>query len=435
MNPAGAALYLDFDNVFSGLLQLDPRVALQFAEDPGRWVARLKDSLLADRPRRWLVLRCYMNPAGSLPDPHPGGGRLYFSRFRPFLTRAGFEVIDCPRITATKNGADIRMVIDVLDSLDGRTRYEEYVIASGDSDMTPLLIRLRAADRRTTVISAAEAAEGYGVVADLFVDGEDILDLLQDSPQPTPGEAEIETLEIVTAPGLPPSFRELVTRRYEVSSGPLHLATLGQELRTLHGDTIDRTSWFGHRSCGKALASLGLPNARIEGTYLWDASRHAAPAADAASGTVDSAHSTPTPPENPTQPAAPVLPAAVGRLTTLLKLPRLPRDAWPAIYATLAEYACTHEFGLTEATRWSRDALAERGAPVSRTAIGFVVRAAMFGGCPLNSDPPPDAGRLAEATVRNVLSRAATAAYELTESEIGEVRSWLGHPQLVDQTT
>ncbi|MDQ7992520.1 MAG: NYN domain-containing protein [Propionicimonas sp.] len=423
MTPAGAALYLDFDNVFSGLLELDPKVARQFAEDPGWWVARLKHSLLADRARRWLVLRCYMNPAGSLPDPLQGGSRLFFSRFRPFFTRAGFDVIDCPRITATKNGADIRMVIDVLDSLGGTTRYDEYVIASGDSDMTPLLIRLRAADRRTTVLSAAEAAEGYGVVADLFVDGEDILELLQVEPRPADGRAEPPAGE-AEAPDVPAEFRELVTRRYDSSSGPVPLAALGQELRAALGPGIDATNWFGHRSCRRAISSLGLPNAHLDGQFLWDPSRHPAPvpAADGPSPAAP-AGSGPSVPQQ-----APGLPAAVARLTTLLKLPRLPRDAWPAIYHTLAEYARTHEFGLTEATRWSRDALSERGTPVSRTAVGFVIRAAMFGGCPLTSDPAPDADALARATVGNVLSRAATAAYELTDTEVVEVRSWLGDP-------
>lgn len=36
-----AALYLDFDNVFGGLLKLDPDVAIQFAENPGSWLTRL----------------------------------------------------------------------------------------------------------------------------------------------------------------------------------------------------------------------------------------------------------------------------------------------------------------------------------------------------------------------------------------------------------
>ncbi|MCX4388186.1 hypothetical protein OG777_14775 [Micromonospora peucetia] len=79
-----AALYLDFDNVFSGLYKLDPDVAVHFAEDPGGWLHRLATTATTDGKRRWLVLRCYLNPAGwvyrtDLGEEQP---RLYFSKFR-----------------------------------------------------------------------------------------------------------------------------------------------------------------------------------------------------------------------------------------------------------------------------------------------------------------------------------------------------------------
>jgi uncharacterized LabA/DUF88 family protein len=38
-------------------------------------------------------------------------------------------------------------------------RYDEFVIASADSDFTPLLQRLRAADRRTTLLATFDAVE------------------------------------------------------------------------------------------------------------------------------------------------------------------------------------------------------------------------------------------------------------------------------------
>ena len=124
-----AALYLDFDNVFTGLRQLDPGAAIRFAEEPGAWLERLASSATVARPRRWLILRCYMNPAGFVSDGP--GQRIYFSRFRPFFTGAGFDVIDCPRLTHTKNAADIRLVLDAVDALRAEVTYEEYVIASG----------------------------------------------------------------------------------------------------------------------------------------------------------------------------------------------------------------------------------------------------------------------------------------------------------------
>lgn len=340
MDSVSSALYLDFDNVFSGLLDLDPDVAIQFADDPGRWLSRLTDTLLVDGRRRWLVRRCYMNPAGWVPHPNPQAGmpKLFFSRFRPAFTRAGFEVVDCPRLSSTKNGADIRMVLDVLDSLNGSMSYEEYVIASGDSDMTPLLVRLRAVDRRTTVISSFEAAAGYGAVADRFVAGSQILELVQDAPAEANPEDE-----------LPP----------------------------------EQALSVGSQSAPDATGPVG----------------------ESAS-----------------------LPASMARVTTLLNLPRLRKEIWPAVYAILAEYSATHEFNLTEATKWSRDQLVERGTVASRGAVAFVCHATAHGGCPLYRQPSPTSDDIASATVDNVLRRADEAGLDLSETELNEIRLWMNYP-------
>ncbi|MGC3993236.1 MAG: NYN domain-containing protein [Propionicimonas sp.] len=114
MSHVPAALYLDFDNVFTELRKHDPTAALGFAEQPDVWLERL--SVLPEgRRRRWLVLRCYLNPAGW-PQTVDGAPQT-FGRYRRAFVRAGFEVIDCPRLAGTKNAADIRMALDVLDSL------------------------------------------------------------------------------------------------------------------------------------------------------------------------------------------------------------------------------------------------------------------------------------------------------------------------------
>jgi uncharacterized LabA/DUF88 family protein len=181
MEHVRAALYLDFDNVFSGLFKLDPDVAIQFADHPGVWLRRLASTArIGVAPRRFLVLRCYLNPSGWVPHRDASGepARLYFSRFRPSFVRAGFEVIDCPRYSATKNGADIRIVVDAVDALAADTAYEEFVVASGDSDMTPLLQRLRRSDRRTMIVSPADAAEAYTSIADQVIDSQNLLALV-----------------------------------------------------------------------------------------------------------------------------------------------------------------------------------------------------------------------------------------------------------------
>ena len=250
MSHVRAALYLDFDNVFSGLFKLDPEVAIQFATDPGAWLGRLSTTALAtETPRRWLILRCYLNPAGSVSSRDAAGDpvRVYFSRFRPSFVRAGFEVIDCPRYNATKNGADIRLVIDAVDALTADTVYEEFVIASGDSDMTPLLQRLRRSDRHTVIVSPADAAEAYTSIADQVLDSQYLMALVQgeqadldDDEEDVDGAIDVGfgNGDVADADATPvdqgeayESFRSIVSAAYNDASEPLNKATLGHLLR------------------------------------------------------------------------------------------------------------------------------------------------------------------------------------------------------------
>jgi uncharacterized LabA/DUF88 family protein len=190
-----AALFLDFDNFFSGLMSADPTSALALVTSPSRWLHKLTSSNSDNATRQWLVLRCYMNPAGWLPDPRKPGDRLYFSKFRPFFTQAGVEVVDCPALTkGSKNGADIRMVIDVMTALRANTRYEEFVIASADADFTPLLQVLRADDRRITVMATSSTAPAYEALADRFLDEQDIFDLISKDPA---ADVEVEAEELI----------------------------------------------------------------------------------------------------------------------------------------------------------------------------------------------------------------------------------------------
>ncbi|WP_156338444.1 NYN domain-containing protein [Chondromyces crocatus] len=157
-----AALFVDFDNIYLGLTRIDPYAAEVFATEPARWITWLERGLVGARAEgvegapstAVLVRKCYLNPKT-------------FHKYRPYFTRAAFEVVDCPPLTAQgKTSSDIRMVMDILDALSHPTRFEEFVIMSGDADFTPVLLRLRAHDRRTVVVAVGHAAAAYTAACD-----------------------------------------------------------------------------------------------------------------------------------------------------------------------------------------------------------------------------------------------------------------------------
>lgn len=416
-----SALFLDFDNFFSGLMSADPTSAMALATSPSRWLHRLRTSYSDGDERRWLVLRCYMNPAGSIPNPQRPGERVYFSKFRPFFTQAGVEVVDCPALTkGSKNGADIRIVIDVMTALSANIRYDEFILASADADFTPLLQVLRADDRRITVIATSSTATAYESLADRFLDEQDIFELIAREP-----ETEVENNDDQTAVELDGNttpmaaldiglqaangyeeFAREVRSIYSEADGPINLASLSSRLKAASGAGLADGTWFGARTFVRALQTLELPNAKFSQYSLWDPTRHAEPQATITA-------------------TWPGLPATVMHFSEVTGMPTRPSNDWPVVFQTLATYAATHVFNFAEASKWSRDQVVREGLEIPRRAFSFVVRASRDGGANLNADPPPDAAIIARAFLSSVLRQAELAGLEVDESEKQELAAWL----------
>jgi len=164
-----SALFVDFDNVYSGLRKLDVSIADRFARTPQRWMNWLVESLELPQPapdgarRRMLVRRSYLNPQ-------------VYQRFRPAFNLAGFEIIDCPSLTSEgKTSTDIHMVLDMIDLLLQETRYDEFIVFSADADFTPVLRKLRRWDRRTTVLAIGFPSAAYRASADLLIDQDEFV--------------------------------------------------------------------------------------------------------------------------------------------------------------------------------------------------------------------------------------------------------------------
>ena len=135
--------------------------------------------------RRIVINRCYGNPVPRRNQNDNSTDMSSFPFVRHHFLRAGFEVVDCPPLTAMlKNSADIRMVMDVRDILTHDTRFDEFIILSGDADFTPVLHRLRSHARRTVIYSTDNTAAPYTAICDAEIREADFLSLLLDGQLP-----------------------------------------------------------------------------------------------------------------------------------------------------------------------------------------------------------------------------------------------------------
>jgi len=378
--------------------------------NPSRWLPRLTYAHSTEGGRRWLALRCYMNPSGSVANPRVEGERLYFSKFRPYFVQAGFEVVDCPTLARGKNAADIRIVIDVMTALQGPARVDEFVLASSDADFTPLLHAVRAHDRLVTMIATGETAAAYEALADRLLDAPSMLDLLQNEPvlDKESGLSVLGESFQVSGDGrtdLHEAFRAELISAYREASEPLNLARAASQIVGQLGSGVRTSNWFGAGSFVRAVRALDLPNAAFSQHHFWDTSRHAPPAqADAGRQ----------------------LPPAVAALCDLLRLPRIPSDDWPRVFAYLEDYGAQNVFNITEASRWPRDRAAEDGHQIARAVFIYVLTACHHQGTRFDVEPPPTASAIAQALLSSVLSRADLAGIDVAEDDKTILKEWLG---------
>ena len=256
------ALFIDFDNIYISLLGRDRFAATHFATNPIAWTSALLEGVLstsaidvAGNPprRRMIIARVYGNPVMKTRD------RSSFAFVRSHFMHAGYEVVDCPPLTnQLKNGSDIRMVLDMRDLIDHNPQIDEFVIMSGDSDFVPILLRLRAHNRRTMIFGARQTARSYTSLADEIITEEALVSFLHMSAgKPAPRLPGSSASAIPTDP-LAEARREIieeVTRIVEGSDKPVPMELLATSVRNAVGlkRTID-TRWAGHGQFSLLLA-------------------------------------------------------------------------------------------------------------------------------------------------------------------------------------
>ena len=261
-----SAVFVDYDNIYLSLKRKNEDAAKRFAKDALFWLKEIENgrlitptsSLVSVPQRRIIMNRCYGNPVPRRNTHDNSTDMNSFPFVRHHYLRAGFEIIDCPPLTAQlKNSSDIRMVMDVRDFLTHDTYFDEFIILSGDADFTPLLHRLRAHARRTVIFANDYTAAPYTAISDGEVREADLIALLVEGKP-----RAIEAPETVPATGVATAIEECrrailgeVTTIVRTASAPVPLETLADRtLRVLGPERTTATAWAGAGSFRNFLA-------------------------------------------------------------------------------------------------------------------------------------------------------------------------------------
>ncbi|GAB4463446.1 MAG: hypothetical protein Kow0031_41460 [Anaerolineae bacterium] len=508
------ALFVDFDNIYLSLAEQDGNLANEFATNPDRWLAWLANELPthylnADGPdtRRILIRRCYLNPQS-------------FSKYRPYFIRAAFEVIDCPPLTQRgKTSTDIHMVMDMLDALDHSTHFSEFIILSGDSDFTPVLLRLRKHARRSVVLSAGYVSPAYKASCDYLIGQDDFArDALgiteeEDEPEIALDEQSISDAiaallpkmadrlfevaggpEGIAASDLPEVYKTFDTFRHgnhwlgfyslrrlteaivaqrgdlrileedpwrvarvaekparpQPSSAPaqkspqpagpeltaevigyisqvvqsspraVSMAKLADALNQKFGPQISNTDWLNAGAFKAMLTSLdlnGLEISMVSPGYVFDPTRHTPPEA--------AQNVSPAEPPDDFSMRHPGLAPLARKVHQFTDMPYLLPEQYALLLQELAREINDRGYQLTRTSKTVRDRCVEKGAPVARSHVNFVLIGIGYTGYRFGKELPEEPARLGKALVQNVLNLCRAAQFNPTEEEAAQVNDWI----------
>ncbi|MEZ5853430.1 MAG: NYN domain-containing protein [Hyphomicrobiaceae bacterium] len=252
-----SAVFVDYDNIYMSLKRKSEEAAKRFAKDAGRWLKQIETGALVTPTnglkvagdRRIVMNRCYGNPVPRRNSSDNSTDMSSFAFVRHHFLKAGFEIADCPPLTAQlKNSSDIRMVMDLRDYLDHDTYFDEFVILSGDADFTPVLHRLRAHARRTIIYANDYTATPYTAICDGEIREVDLTALLLEGQI---GSAD-ETAEIAqssTSASLEATRRAIVDdviATVRAAKAPVPLEVLADHaVRAIGHDRTIGTGWAG----------------------------------------------------------------------------------------------------------------------------------------------------------------------------------------------
>jgi hypothetical protein len=277
--PILTAVLVDYDNIYLALRRKNEDAAKRFAKDAGSWLKEIEsgqlitptNSVFGNVNRRIVLNRCYGNPVPRR-NTHDNSTDMYsFPFVRHHFLRSGFEVVDCPPLTAQlKNSSDIRMVMDVRDYLMHDTYFDEFIILSGDADFTPVLHRLRAHARRTVIFANDHTAVPYKAISDGEVREIDLIQQLagsnQIAQQPATSAAAIETTPApLQIEDQRRAIVEEVIAAVRASRHAIPLDLLSERVvRILGHEQTTGSNWVGTGSF-RALLTSSLPEGIVVG--------------------------------------------------------------------------------------------------------------------------------------------------------------------------
>lgn len=210
----------------------------------------------------------------------------------------------------------------------------------------------------------------------------------------------------------------------EASSTPIVLGALAQSVHKKFADQDTESNWLGAGTFKNLLQQLDLGSLEVSSEapgYIYDPVRHTLPA----NGQVEEVVVKP-PVQDVFLEGYPDLAPLARKIHQLTDMPYLMPEHYALLFREIAREVNERGYQMTRTSRTVRDRCIERGAPIARSHVNFVLTGLSYVGHRIGDNgKPEEPEELARLMVKNTINLCDTAQFELSPEEKELVEKWL----------
>ena len=244
-------------------------------------------------------------------------------------------------------------------------------------------------------------------------------------PASVPSEEEPTTSTQATHQDIRLVVSEWTQGIARASQSAISMAALAQAMIQRFGQHVPDTDWLGAGTFKNLLTELDLGSLRLSSVspgFVYDPARHKVPVAGPST---EYARSFSTGPLDNFSLRYPDLAPLARKVRQLTDTPYLMPEHYALLLRELAREINESGYQMTRTSKTTRDRCVERGAPIARSHVNFVLVGIGYAGYRFGQNLPETPMRLGEALVQNTINLCRTAQLNLTDEEVSQIHGWI----------
>lgn len=216
---------------------------------------------------------------------------------------------------------------------------------------------------------------------------------------------------------------EFIRNMVADSSTPIVLSALAHGVQKKFADQSIATNYLGAMTFKNLLQQLDLGYFKVTSGapgYIYDPDRHHIPVNGQAEAPV-----VPASPKDTFQTEHPEVAVLAKKIHKLTDMPYLAPQHYGLMFREIAREVNDRGYQMTQTSRTVRDRCIEKGAPIARSHVDFVLTGLNYVGHNFGAAEPQSAMVIGDMMRKNTINLCRAAQFELSEEEDKLVEEWL----------